>query len=250
MRLDFVSGSKPADIESLRRKLVAIPYVDLVKKDSFDCLIRGELKGGKYFLRLVTPMGDKEKLPPFRNLDDLIKVIKPYLEYTYLLKKLALINNPNPPFKVQVWMEEKDRRDYRVGEQARFSFSSDQDCYLIMLNLDSRGNMRILFPNQYFQDNFIKAGRTIKIPDEKMGKEFELEFGEPVGAEVVKVIATEKPLKLEDLGLFKADLGGFDPKGLISVPENLRSVLVKKVEKITAENIVWSEDTIVIRTHK
>ena len=40
-------------------------------------------------------------------------------------------------------------------------------CYLVMLNLDSQGNMRILFPNEYYKNNFVKACRVIKIPDEK-----------------------------------------------------------------------------------
>ena len=119
-----------------------------------------------------------------------------------------------------------------------------------MLNLDTQGSMRILFPNQYFQNNFIKAGQVIKIPDEKMGQKFELEFGEPVGEEVVKVIASIQPLKLEDLGLSKSDLGYFGPKGLIAVPQGSRSIVVKKVEEILMGKNAWSEDSIVIRSHK
>jgi hypothetical protein len=156
---------------------------------------------------------------------------------------------------------DKERRDFKVGEKAQFLVSSNKDCYLVMLDLNSQGDMTILFPNQYFRNNFIKAGRVIKIPDEKMGKKFELEFSEPPGEEVVKVIATEKPLKLEDLGLAKPapdysgimdknkDLGYFGPKGLIAVPEQSRGIVVKKVEQIPAEKLVWSEDMVVIRTH-
>jgi hypothetical protein len=160
-------------------------------------------------------------------------------------------------------MKDKDRRDFKVGEKAQFFVSSDKDCYLLILNLDSQGGMRVLFPNQYFKNNFIKAGRVIKIPDEKMGQKFDLEFGEPVGEEVVKVIATQKPLKLEDVGLAKPEASGkakpnvgksnlayFGPKGMIEVPENTRSIVVKKVELLPSENVVWSEDTIVIRSHK
>jgi hypothetical protein len=222
---------------------------------------------------MVSPTGDAQKIAPSGNMDELVKQMTPYLEYTYLLKKLAQINNPDPAFKVQVWMKDKDRRDFKVGEKAQFFVSSDKDCYLIILNLDSQGGMRVLFPNQYFTNNFIKAGRIIKIPDEKMGQKFELEFGEPVGEEVVKVIATQKPLKLEDVGLAKpaalgkvkpnvgkpsvikpsvvnSDLAYFGPKGMLEVPQDTRSIVVKKVEEIPMGKVVWSEDTIVIRSHK
>ncbi len=250
LRLDPISGLSPGDLENLQKKLMGISYIELVNTAIFDCLIRGEYKNGQFHLRMVTPTGDGQKIAPTGDMDLLIKLITPYLEYTSLLKKLARINNPSPPFKVTVRMKDKDRRDFKVGEKARFFVSSDKDCYLIMLNLDTQGSMRILFPNQYFRNNFIKAGQVIKIPDEKMGQKFELEFGEPVGEEVVKVIASTKPLRLEDLGLSNLDLGYFGPRGLIDVPQGSRSIVVKKVEEISTGKVVWSEDSIVIRSHK
>jgi hypothetical protein len=279
VRLDPIKNIKPEDQENLKRNLLTVSHIELVDAEIFDCLIRGEFKNNQYQLRLVSPMGDKQKIPPFEDMEGFIKGITPYLEYKYLLKKLGRINNPHPTFNVKVWMKEKDRRNYRVGEKAQFYISSDQDCYLVMLNLDSQGDMRVLFPNQYFRNNFIKAGRVIKIPDGKMGQKFELEFGEPVGEEVVKVIATIQPLKLEDLGLAEPEPEGklkpqalvkskpqasgnlqpevitsnlvvFGPRGLIEVPQGSRSIVVKKVEEIPLGKAFWSEDSIVIRSHK
>lgn len=278
VRLDPISGLSPGNLENLQKKLTGISNVELVNTAIFDCLIRGELKNGQFHLRVISPTGDAQKISPSGNMDDLIKRMTPYLEYAHLLKKLARINNPDPAFKVQVWMKDKDRRDFSVGEKAQFFVSSDKDCYLIILNLDSQGGMRVLFPNQYFKNNFIKAGQVIKIPDEKMGQKFELEFGEPVGEEVVKVIATQKPLKLEDVGLahpvaldkvkpnvakptvikqnvvnpnvVRPELAYFGPRGMIEVPPGTRSIVVKKVEEIPLAKVVWSEDTIVIRSHK
>ena len=279
VRLDPIKNIRPENQENLRRNFLKVSYVEIVDTENFDCLIRGEFKNNQYQLRLVTPMGDKQTIPPFKDMEEVTEGITPYLEYNYMLKKLGRINNPHPTFNVKVWMKEKDRRNYRVGEKARFYVSSDQDCYLIMLNLDSQGNMRILFPNQYFRNNFVKAGRVIQIPDEKMGRKFELEFGEPVGEEVVKVFATTQSLKLEDLGLaepealgevkpqplvkskpqtlgkakptvLKPDLIYFGPRGFIEVPQGSRSIVVKKVEEIPLRKAVWSEDSIVIRSHK
>jgi hypothetical protein len=250
LRLDPIPGSRLEDVENLRKNLEKIPYIELVSTDFFDCLLRGEFRDSQFDLRLLTPMGDGEKIPPSEDIEILISRLIPQLEYTYLLKKLTQVNNPHPPFKVKIRMIDKDRRNYRAGEKALFSFSSEKDCYLIMLNLDSRGNIHILFPNQYFKDNFIGAKQIVEITNKRMGKKFELEFGEPVGEELVKVIATEKPLSLEDLGFSKTDLDRFNPQGLISVPKDLRSIMVKKVEAIPAEKVIWSEDSIVIRSYK
>ncbi len=258
VRLDPISGLNPGNLENLQKKLKVISYIELVNTAIFDCLIRGEFKSGQFNFRILTPTGDIQRIPPSGDMDALIKSMTPYLEYTHLVKKLAVVNNPSPPFKVKVWMNDKDRRDFKVGEKAQFFVSSDKDCYLVMLNLDAQGGMRIIFPNRYFKNSFIRAGQVLKIPDEKMGQKFDLEFGEPVGQEVVKLIATEKPFKLENLGLgkledlspAKLDYGYFGPKGLIEVPERTRAIVVKKVEEIPTGKGGWSEDSIVIRSHK
>ncbi len=167
VRLDPIKNIRPEDQENLKKKLLTVHYVELVETDVFDCLIRGEVKNNQYKLRLATPLRDRQKIPSSENMEELFKGITPFLEYQYLLKKLTRVNNPHPSFNVKVWMKETDRRDFRVGEKAQFYVSSDKDCYLVMLNLDSQGNMRILFPNEYYKNNFVKACRVIKIPDEK-----------------------------------------------------------------------------------
>ena len=100
------------------------------------------------------------------------------------------------------------------------------------------------------------------------------------GEEVVKVIARKQLLNLEDLGLAElvvrirrkpqavvkpqtaslkprqtyrdqTECGLFGPRGMIEVPDDSRSIVVKKVEEIpTGKAARWSEDSIVIRTHK
>jgi hypothetical protein len=269
VRLDPLAGATPETLDKFRERLLEMPYVELVNTDRFDYLIRGEFKNNRYQIRLITPMGDQKVINPSKELGEIIKGMAPHLEYVKWLKQLSRISQPNPPFNVTIRMREKDRRDFRVGEKAQLLVFSDKDCYVILLNLDSQGGMQILFPNQYYSSNFIKAGQVIKIPDERMGKKFELEFSEPVGEEMVKVIAMEKPFRLEDLGLNRPEDPGktqklpkpekpaglnvaqlsFGPKGFMEIPEGTRGIMVKKVETISQGKSGWSEDTIIIRTH-
>jgi hypothetical protein len=130
-----------------------------------------------------------------------------------------------------------------------FNFRSNEDCYLLMINTDSQGNINLIFPNRFYRDNLIKGGEARKIPDERMGQKFELEFGEPTGEETVKVIATKEPLDLEKLGIGKLE-ELFKKSDYARIPEKTRAIFVKEVkEKLSSGTLAWSDDEVVIRSH-
>jgi hypothetical protein len=254
VRVDFLNGASISIMEELKRRLRAIPYVEVIKTDFFDRLIRGEIRDGKYHVRLLNRIGDVIKFPPTKNIDELIKIMSPYLEYAYIVKQLAHIRHPNPPFKVNISVTD-DRRDFRIGEKIVFNISCEEDCYLLMLNLDSKGNFHIIFPNKYHADNFVKAGEKIQIPDQEMMKEkFEFQFFPPAGEETVKVIATNTKLNLEGLNLlefreiFKSISGS--AMGESSPSRSLaKEILTVLKEKSKSKEFRWGEDTVVVRSH-
>ncbi len=247
VKLEPIQG---ADLitSNLRNWLESLPHVELTEEEFFDRLIRGEKRDDQYRVRILNRIGDAVGIPPTSSLPELKESIGKQLDYAYLVKKLACITNPDPEFKVKVWVTDEKRQDFKIGEKIFFNFYSEMDCYLILLNLDSKGNFHIIFPNKYHRENFIIGGQTKTIPDKVMG--FELEFGEPVGEEVIKAIATSRPLRLEEIGIERFDTL-FDSTGNISVPVYTRAILVKKVHKnLSTGRFDWSEDTIVIRSHK
>jgi hypothetical protein len=250
VKIEPFQGGGSNGMQAIRNRLKSLPHVELIEGDHFDRLIRGEVKNNKYYLRLLNRIGDVERILPAADIDELIKSITPHLEYAYIVKQLARISHPNPPFKVKVWVTDEERRDFMIGEKIIFNFYSQEDCYLLMINLDSQGNFHIIFPNKFYADNRITGGKEIKIPDKKMGKEFEFEFGEPVGEETIKVIATKQPLNLEDLGISKFGQL-FTPQGTTPVPLDTRTVFaVKAHEALSSGRFTWSEDTVVIRSHE
>ena len=89
------------------------------------------------------------------------------------------------PFNVKVWT---DKTKYRIGEPVIFYFTADRDCYITLLDQGTSGTLRVLFPNPYQQDNFIRAGKTYAVPDAAAG--YEISVDGPSGVERVKVIAT------------------------------------------------------------
>ena len=67
-----------------------------------------------------------------------------------------------PP--VQIWMN-NDRR-FREGDRVRLQVDADVDGYLLVLNYDTDGRIRILFPLDPRDDAAVRAGRRYEVRDE------------------------------------------------------------------------------------
>ena len=242
-----VQGISDKETELLKKQLSDLPFVKIVSKDSFfDRLITGKKDSGVFHIKLLNRIGDAEKIEPASNIQELVTRIKKHLEYAYIVMQLAKLHNPNPSFKVQAWVSDKNRRDFYLGEEVKFGVRSEKDAYILLVNIDSKGNFHIIFPNKYHQKNFIRANTTLMIPDKTMRqKEFKLVFGPPEGEEIVKVIATDQPLDLKELGIT-----GFN-QTFISLKGKARAIFVQRVEQnLTSGKISWSDDTVIIRSHK
>ena len=86
-----------------------------------------------------------------------------------------------------------DRRDFRLGEKLVFDITSEEDCYILLFNLDSTANLHLVFPNEYSRENLLKAGTRIELPNESMRKgRFEFMFMPPAGEETFKLIASSQ----------------------------------------------------------
>lgn len=245
--VETIKGTSPEEMRILKEELSRLSLVKIVEKNAFfDRLIRGEKKDGKYYTRLLNRIGDVESIKTTSSMDELVKRLNQNLEYAYMVKQLAFIHHPNPAFKVKIWVTDDTRRDFRLGEKIVFGIQTERDSYIILINLDSKGNFHIIFPNKYHQKNFLKANTTVLIPDKAMStEEFQLEFVPPAGEETVKVIATTKPLDLKKLGL-----GGFK-ETFQTLSGKTRAIFVKNVIKeLSSNKFDWSEDVVVIRSHK
>mgnify|MGYP002817753149 CR=1 FL=1 len=84
--------------------------------------------------------------------------------------------------KMQVLLEDRGKRnEYQVGEKVIFHVKSDRDAYLTLLDISSNGDVTVIFPNAYHEDNFLRGERTYQIPTQVYG---------PAGLERIKAVAT------------------------------------------------------------
>jgi TolB-like protein len=114
--------------------------------------------------------------------------------YQEKLEKLVSIKPDQSSFNVKVWT---DKEEYQIGEKIVFSVESEKSGYLTLLDVDPNGNINVLFPNKFHQDNFIRAGVTYNVPSKDY--KFALDVRGPSGLERVKAIITLDAISLLEM---------------------------------------------------
>lgn len=76
-----------------------------------------------------------------------------------------------------------ERLVYPVGAKVRVMATAERDCRLTLLDVGTSGNVFVLFPNRYQQDNQLRAGETVTIPASEAPVDYQL--GGPTGVEAL-----------------------------------------------------------------
>ena len=64
--------------------------------------------------------------------------------------------------KVELWTNRGDAT-YSRGEAVHINVRSDQDGYVTILRVDTDGRIRVLFPRDPWEDNFVRGGREFEL---------------------------------------------------------------------------------------
>ncbi len=126
----------------------------------------------------------------------------------HVREALELRNRPSD-FYVNVWTNRGDGGTYYYGEDLTIFFQADRDCFVTLLDIDSTGKVTRLFPNAQSRSNRIQAGRVYRFPGP--GSTFRYEIVPPAGIEVIKAIATTRPLIPGIVTKGKQRPGQFEP---------------------------------------
>jgi hypothetical protein len=117
-----------------------------------------------------------------------------YNDAVAVLNELKKIDpNENRNLMVKAWTKRGNGGTYIDGEELVIHFYANSDCYIKIYHIDVNGDMKLIFPNQYHDNNEIKKNVIYSIPDESYGFAFKL--GKPFGTEFIKIIASTKQFK-------------------------------------------------------
>lgn len=95
---------------------------------------------------------------------------------------------------VRVWTERGCGSTYEIGESLTIKVRSERSGYLTLFDLTPSGEVQILFPNRYQQDNYVQGGKTYEVP--RPGDPFRLRIGLPRGIDYILATVTEKDKQL------------------------------------------------------
>lgn len=76
---------------------------------------------------------------------------------------------------------------YKVGDKLVLNVKANQDCNVVVLNFDSTGTLTQIFPNDYQQNGFMRAGDTVEIGGEESN--FDYQIAGKGGAEKIFIYA-------------------------------------------------------------
>ena len=95
---------------------------------------------------------------------------------------------------VDLWTKRGCRSKYHFNDLLQLHIKSERDGYLTVFDLMADGEVQILYPNKYHQDNFIKGGKKYSIP--ARNDNFRLRIGPPKGADRLLAVVTEDDRRL------------------------------------------------------
>ena len=101
----------------------------------------------------------------------------------------------DPP--VRVWLNKRDRLDR--GDRVRVYVRPDADGYLVVLHAEPNGRVRVLFPLDPADDNFVRAGRDYEIRGRGDGEAFRI--WESSGSGLVYAALSRDPFQFDGLAL-------------------------------------------------
>ena len=92
------------------------------------------------------------------------------------MKSIQIIN-PHPPFSLRLSLDKEGDATYTPGERIKIFFAVSQDAFVTLYSYDIEGRVKIIFPNQYSPNDFVKAGQTYSVdglidPNTRAGIEY------------------------------------------------------------------------------
>jgi outer membrane protein OmpA-like peptidoglycan-associated protein len=95
---------------------------------------------------------------------------------------------PRDEVKVDVWFDKQCGASYKQQEKIIINFRTNVDSYLTVYDIDTRGQVSVLFPNSNQPDNFVRGGQTYSIPNASYT--YDLVVEGPEGIEYVDAVSS------------------------------------------------------------
>ncbi len=79
-------------------------------------------------------------------------------------QKIIIVPDQPAALKVTLSLNKPAGSVYLPGELITMTVTTNKDAYIVIYDTEANGRTTILFPNNYQQDNFVKANQPVSIP--------------------------------------------------------------------------------------
>jgi hypothetical protein len=152
-------------------------------------------------------------------------------------------------FRVHVRL---NRSSYIDGDETVIAVTSSRDAYLYVYGIDMNLNATVIFPNEYGQDNHIRAGETWTYPNQELRAKgisaiARLLPGNTVSAEMVRVIASRTPLPMVIMSPAEKYYRAKDVQATAEVTGE--GTFLALIRRLVVADVDWVEDAQAFTIH-
>ena len=131
---------------------------------------------------------------------------------------------------VQVWLNQDNT--FRHGDRAQVHVRVAEDGYLLVFRADADGRVRVLFPLDPGNDNFLRGGKTVEIHGRGDREAFVVNEGDGTG----KVLAAWSPLPFQFADLARGDHWDYRAHLLQPASGDTEAALLDLIEHMAGAN--------------
>lgn len=116
---------------------------------------------------------------------------RPRESETETSRKIVTQPRVSENMNVDVWFDKQCGSPYKQGEKILISFKASSDGYLTVYDIDTRGQVSVIFPNKQQPNNYVRGGQTYTVPDRTYS--YDLIVEGPEGIEYVDAVVSNDP---------------------------------------------------------
>ncbi|GIW32973.1 PEGA domain-containing protein [Meiothermus sp.] len=157
------------------------------------------------------------------------------------LSPQSIIVNPVPTdLQVRVWVNKDPAKTgnpvYQIGERIQVSVQVNQEAYVYIFSVKSTGEIGLILPNAFDQNNLLRAGETRTFPP-ATGARYSLDVGGPEGQDRVLAVASRQPLSLAQIANIQT--GQVNVQGADNLARALSIVVTPLPERDWVSNVAF-----------
>jgi hypothetical protein len=157
------------------------------------------------------------------------------------LSPQGIIVNPVPTdLQVRVWVNKDPGKTgnpvYQIGERIQVSVQVNQEAYVYIFSVRSTGEISLILPNAFDQNNLLRAGETRTFPP-ATGARYSLDVGGPEGQDRVLAVASRQPLSLAQIANIQT--GQVNVQGADNLARALSIVVTPLPERDWVSNVAF-----------